>query len=229
MSIRCQVLEYSRATVKDGVIEGVKIIGTQSRNGRRYPRLVLSAAKHLYEGAGVFIFHPNGSEKRKGSRQLCDHFGSLSNIQERDGLFGDLLIKQSHPMAQFILENADGKQFGLSHNAVVEMDESKTVVTKIISVNSVDLVDNPATTQNLFEEEDMELKQVVDAFEERLGAFEEKIIGVLEAAKPAPPIEKPEKKRIAVLEKIEAVEGVEPTIGNSHGELLAVLHGYSLT
>ncbi|NQT39171.1 MAG: hypothetical protein HQ581_16850, partial [Planctomycetes bacterium] len=142
------------------MIEGVKIIGTKSRNGYDYPEAVLSRAKPLYEGAAVFIFHPTDPEKRRGSRQLVDHFGSLANIRAGGdrkggfGLFGDLRIKQSHPMAQLVTESA-GRKFGLSHNAVVEMNEDETAVVEIIDVNSVDLVDEPATTTTLFEETDV--------------------------------------------------------------------------
>lgn len=231
MSVRLQVLEYSRAEVHDGVIQGVKIIGTRSSNGRVYPQEVLSAHKHLYEGAGVFLFHPRGAEKRKGSRQLADHFGSLSNVHERWdgkiglGLFGDLRIKQSHPMAQFVLENAGKHRFGLSHNAVVEIGDDQ-IVTRILEVNSVDLVDDPATTTNLFEESnEMELKELQQVMEEKFNALHDEIKGLKAAAetKAAPPEVKP--PRIAVLEKIEAGEPTGSEYGTTHEDFLAGLRG----
>ncbi|KKL91816.1 hypothetical protein LCGC14_1890930, partial [marine sediment metagenome] len=164
MGVHCHVLEYSRAPVVDGVIKGVKIIGTKSNNGRSYPQAVLTQAMAMYEGQQVYMLHPTAREKRQGSRQLDDHFGTLMDVREipgKPGLFCDLHTKQSHPMAGLIMENAEGSTFGLSHNAVVEFGDDGTTVTKIVRVNSVDLVDQPATTHNLFEE-DMELKELQD-------------------------------------------------------------------
>jgi len=232
-----QVLEYSRAPVVGGVIKGGKIIGTRSSNGRVYPQPVLRAAIPLYEATAVYVYHPTDPEKRRGSRQLVHHFGSLSNVHERFdgkiglGLWGDLHVKQSHPMAQLIVESS-GHNFGLSHNAVVEMNDDQTEVVKIVEVNSVDLVDDPATTVNLFEEiDDMgleelqksldEMKEAIDAGTKALGDR----VAVLEAAKAEP---KPEPKRITALENVTEGEGDVAPMGNSHEDLLAVVRGYAI-
>lgn len=238
MSVRLQVLEYTRCPIKDGVIEGVKIIGTQSKNGRRYPMEVLRAAKPLYEGSPVYMFHPDEREKRKGSRQLVDHFGTLMNIREQGdqrvpgslGLFGDLHIKQSHPYASLVLENLD-KPFGLSHNAICELNDEQTEVLEIVSVNSVDLVDNPGTTTTLFEETEMTLEEYREenkAFGARMDKLEEnieKMTTVLEAHEKS--AEPPPKKRLAVLEDAPPEEGEAVPIGNNHGAFLDVLLGFS--
>ncbi len=241
MGVHCHVLEYSRAPVENGVIKGVKIIGTKSRNGRVYPQAVLNQAMSLYEGQQVYMLHPTAREKRQGSRQLDDHFGTLMDVREipgKSGMFCDLHTKQSHPMAGLIMENAEGSTFGLSHNAVVEFGEDGTTVTKIVRVNSVDLVDQPATTTNLFEE-DMELKELQDALaaerkatDERMDAFEAKILGVLESFKPAEkPAEKPKPtKRISALETVtEGEEGEPAPIGKSHDDFLNCARGFSNT
>jgi len=230
MAIIRHVVEYSHAKVRGNVIQGVKIVGLQSRNGYEYRVSALVGAKSLYEDTAVYILHPDSREKRRGSRQLDAHFGHLRNIiAGSDGLFGDLHIKQSHPMAGMILEG-DGRQFGLSHNAVVEMNAEETEVTRIVSVNSVDLVDNPATTTNLFEEKNMDLAELVTAnaaLTERLTAVEGTLTSVLEAVTKEPEA-KPE--RIAVLEKITDGEGGEAApIGNSHDNFLDQLRGFSTT
>ena len=235
MAIIRHVVEYSNARVRDGVIEGVKIVGLKSRNGYSYQPGALEAAKALYEDTPVWVLHPNTREKRRSSRQLDEHFGHLQGIyMQADGLYGNLHVKQSHPMAAPILASLPEHKYGLSHNAVVEMNADETEVTKIVSVNSVDLVDNPATTTNLFEEENMDLSELVaanEALTTRLTPMEGTLTSVLEAVtkKPEPPA-KPD--RIAVLEKITDGDG-EPgkpaPIGNSHNDLLAVLRGYSTT
>lgn len=160
---RVHVLEYSTPHIEDGVIKGVKIVGMKSANGRTYPRHVLRAAMSLYESAPVFILHPDARETKQGSRKLIDHFGSLQNIHERNGskasfgLFADLHIKVTHPMADTIIKSIQEgcATFGLSHNVFIDMNEDRSQVLKITAVGSVDLVDNPATTTNLFEEENM--------------------------------------------------------------------------
>lgn len=235
MGTHCHVLEYSRAPVVDGVIKGVKIIGEKSRNGRVYPQAVLTQAMSLYEGTAVYMLHPSDREKKRGSRQLDDHFGTLMDVREiagKPGLFCDLHTKQSHPMAGMIMENAEGATFGLSHNAVVEFGDDGTTVTKIVRVNSVDLVDQPATNHNLFEEdEDMELKEMQEAlaaqdkgFTERIEAMETKLLGVLESLKPPAG----RSKLISALEAVTAGDGGEPVpVGKTHDDFLACAQGFS--
>jgi len=233
MGTHLHVLEYSRANVTDGVIRGVKIIGTKSRNGYTYPLGVLSDAMPLYEGAPVYMLHPDDRERRNGSRQLDAHLGSLSHIEQRpDGLYGDLAIRQSHPAAGLLLENLD-KPFGLSHNAVCDMTDDKSEVTKIVRVNSVDLVDNPGTTTNLFEEtEAMTLEEMNAALDERFEAFEGKMVALLESVQPKPeekPEENPAKptQRIQALEAVTDEEGDAPEpIGNTHEDFLGALRGF---
>ncbi len=254
MSIRIQVLEYSRAPVVNGVIVGVKIIGTRSRNGRVYPQDVLGRAIHLYENAPVFMDHPDAREQRRGSRQTDDHFGSLQNIQERFdgriglGLFGDLHVRQTHPSAQFVIES-DGRSFGLSHNVVADLDDEKESVLEIISVNSVDLVTKPAATDNLFEEtEDMEMKELEQAnkaLTEKVDALGGKLATILEAVKQPDPKElsdrvteletqlkeaKGKRARVTALERVaESDAGGEPvrSYGHSREDFLAGLNGIS--
>ena len=241
MGVHCHVLEYSRAKVVNGVIEGVKIIGTKSRNGRVYPQAVLNQAMDLYEGQQVYMLHPTAREKRQGSRQLADHFGTLMDVREipgKSGMFCDLHTKQCHPMAGLIMENAEGSTFGLSHNAVVEFGDDGTTVTKIVRVNSVDLVDQPATTHNLFEEDDMpSLEEISELLGKSKGEILSEVakiiderIGVLES-KQTPPAEKPKPtKRISALETVtEGDDGDPAPIGKSHDDFLNCVRGFSNT
>lgn len=236
MSITKHVIEYTRAPVVNGVIKNVKIVGLNSRNGYRYQVTALEHAKSLYENAPVHMLHGKSRENRKGSRSLDSHFGSLQSIRATDdGLFGDLHVKQSHPMAAFILES-DGQRFGLSHNAVVEMNDDETEVTKIVTVNSVDLVDNPATTTTLYEEEEMDLSELVEANKANTAAIaaldegQGKILQALESLQPQPePEPKPEpKKRITALETVtEVTEETPAPMGNSHEAFLDAIRGFS--
>lgn len=149
---RTHVLEFSRPDIDGDTIKAVKIIGVKSKNGWSYPPEVLKEAMPLYEGSPVFIEHPDEREKSRGHRQLADHFGSLESIRGNgQGLFADLKVRMAHPLATAVLEAAPTARFGLSHNALVDLNEDKSRVLKIVQVNSVDLVDKPGTTDNLFE------------------------------------------------------------------------------
>ena len=226
MSHVCQLLEYSRAPVVNGVIKGVKIIGTRSRKGRRYPQEMLARAVKLYEGAPVYILHGNTRDQRLGQRKHEAHFGHLANVHEGvDGLFGDMHIKQSHGLAGTIIES-DGRDFGLSHNANCLLNDDKTEVLDILHVDSVDLVDNPSTTINLFEsmeDEEMNLAELEAASKEHAAKIAEIATGqgeiktLLEGLQPKP--DDKSKKRISVLSPADGDgDGDEtaPTYGHSH-------------
>lgn len=137
-------------------IKGVKIIGTESLNGRRYPIEVLEKCYKLYEGALVNINHKLGAE----GRDYTDRIGRVVNVRcESDGLYGDLIYNPHHRDAKSLEWWAENDQnaVGLSHMAQVRSKwtpEGVEEVTDIVKVESVDLVANPATTKGLMESVD---------------------------------------------------------------------------
>lgn len=138
-----------------GVIHGVKVLGLESANGRRYTPEAVRQAARLYEGVPVNIDHP--SDGQGAAARECDaRFGQLRNVQVRaDGLYADLHYLKAHPLAERICEAAERMPdaFGLSHNAEGrgEQEDGVLVIREIADVHSVDLVSDPATTQGLFE------------------------------------------------------------------------------
>lgn len=155
---------------ESGVIGGVKLLGLTSKNGRRYTESAVRNAASLYEGARCHIDHrdPHTSQ----SRSLSTRFGVIRgvNYRESEGLFGDLHYTKSHPMAEPIAEMAERfpESFGMSHDADgnVRRVGGETLVESIKAVNSVDVVDSPATTRGLHEsEESMKttLKKLIEA------------------------------------------------------------------
>lgn len=137
-------------------IYGVKVLGYQSLNGRRYLPAAVKAAAPLYEGAMVNIDHPEG--KPTDQRSAYDRFGKLVNVRyiENKGLYADLEYLASHPMASRVLEAAEKMPdlFGLSHNAEGEGEDDDNgvfIIHKITEVRHVDLVADPATTRSLSE------------------------------------------------------------------------------
>jgi len=137
-----------------GVIRGVKVLGALSRNGREYTQEALRKSVGLYEGVRVNVNHVG----RGQSRGYGDRIGKLENAQVREGgIFADLKFNPKHALAEQLAwdaENAPGN-VGLSHDAEGRLSRrnGKAVVEEILSVRSVDLVADPATTAGLFEGE----------------------------------------------------------------------------
>lgn len=136
-----------------GLIEGVRILGPSSKNGRHYSPRAMSEAARLYEGAPVNVDHPATERK---DRPLAEAFGWIRNVrQEPDGVYGDLHYLRSHPQAELVAEAAERNpnRIGLSHHAegTVRMDGQRVIVETVERVHSVDLVQTPATNAGLFE------------------------------------------------------------------------------
>ena len=138
-----------------GILYGVKILGTQSKNGRRYPVGTLKKAIPLYENAKVNVDHSEESSSR--SRSYTDRLGSICNVHLRgeEGLFADFHFNPRHPLVEQLLWDAEHApaNVGFSHNidAVTRREQNELIVEEILAVKSVDLVADPATTKGLFE------------------------------------------------------------------------------
>lgn len=155
------VMEYTasptatqrRVDRENGVIPGVKILGLTSKNGQSYRPEAVQGATKLYDGAHVFIAHPERS-RPDAERSPRDLFGWLESPRfvPGAGLYGDLHYLKAHSMAGTITELAERRpdRLGLSHNAVVQESEAG-VYESITRVRSVDLVCKPATTRGIFE------------------------------------------------------------------------------
>ncbi len=138
-----------------GIIHGVKILGLESRNGRRYPPETLARAMSLYEGAKVNVNHAGGGPV--GPRDYRDRIGAIRNVrlQPAEGLFADFHFNPKHSLAEQLIWDAENaaENVGFSHNvrAKTARRGDRVEVEEITKVESVDLVADPATTQGLFE------------------------------------------------------------------------------
>ena len=192
-----------------GVVRGVRILGPESKNGRRYSPAAINAAAKLYEGTPVNVDH----SRESADRPVADAFGWLKSVEVREGaVFGDLHYLRSHPQAPLLIEVAqrNPNRLGLSHHAegTVRMDGGKTIVETVERVHSVDLVQTPATNAGLFESEgamqDGEKKPMMEADEFRAKVMEamdgegdmaakiealKKILAAMEAPAESPKIE----------------------------------------
>lgn len=138
-----------------GVIRGVKILGSRSRNGRTYTSEAMRSAVPLYEGAKVNVNHAKGSPQ--SPRDYQDRIGTVRDVvfREGDGLFGDLHFNPAHALAGQLIWDAEHapENVGFSHNVQGRTSQrgDALVVEAIMKVQSVDLVADPATTRGLFE------------------------------------------------------------------------------
>jgi hypothetical protein len=141
-----------------GVIRGVKLLGLNSRNGRRYREDALTDAIDLYEGAKVNINHPKGHPL--SPRDYQDRLGVVRGVEFRagEGLFGDLHFNPKHSLSEQLVWDAEHapQNVGMSHNVLArtKRDGEETVVEAITKVQSIDLVADPASTSGLYEHAD---------------------------------------------------------------------------
>ena len=147
-----------RVDRENGIIQGVKLLGTVSKKGREYPRAVMAKALSLYEGQRVNIDHVEPGQRRS----LRDRIGLVKNVTlKEDGLYGDFHFNPKHALAEQIAWDAENapQNLGFSHDTrgFSRSTGGKMVVESIDKVLSVDLVANPATTTGLFESTDSEL------------------------------------------------------------------------
>lgn len=151
-----------------GVIYGVKVLGTHSKNthgemgvsGTVYTPECLVKARPLYEGMKVFADHPDRSDPN-AERPTSAAIGVLRNVRaEADGLRADLHYIRTSQAAKDLVEDCERKLglYGLSHNASAgetAIENGMYVVKEIAEVRSVDLVTRPATTRTLWESHTM--------------------------------------------------------------------------
>jgi hypothetical protein len=141
---------------ENGVIQGVKLLGPESRNGRVYPKEVIARASALYEGARVNVDHGEGDPSK--ARRYGERIGIIRNVRVEPGdggLRGDFFANPKHALWEQLAWDAQHSPnaVGFSHNILgrTSRRDGKTVVEEITRVQSVDLVADPATTQGLFE------------------------------------------------------------------------------
>jgi hypothetical protein len=172
-----------------GVLKGVKILGLQSRNNRRYLPEAVAKAAPLYEGIKVNLNHA------RESRSYQDRLGVLRNVAVRDdGLFADFHFNVKHPIAEQLLWDAEHAPENVGFSHVVEAKKRRerdgsTTIEEIVHVESVDLVADPATTKGLFEDVmerniSVELKELtIEQLQEHRPDLVAKLQGTDEAGK----------------------------------------------
>lgn len=137
------------------VIEGVLLCGPKSLNNRDYLREAFDNGRvKVYEGVPVRKDHDKPGIDNK--------LAIVENVRQReDGMpVGDLHVNPKHPFAESLLWAAEHKPsfYGMSHVADcrIRHSQGREQIYEIRRVESVDVVDGPATTKGLFRSEQKE-------------------------------------------------------------------------
>jgi len=137
-------------------VSGVKLMGTESRNRRRFTQ---EAMRHVYELSDGARINVNHHSKDLGApREYADRFGSVvSRTLESSGIFGTVLINAKHPLAEQFFWDAENAPHHCGFSPVYAPGKTSKagdgflLVESITRVSSIDLVSDPATTRGLAE------------------------------------------------------------------------------
>ena len=154
-----------------GVIHGVKVLGWKSLNGREYDPAGVDPA--LYEGRKVCVDHARPGT----SRSSRDVIGVLEGCRrEAGGIYADRL-RLFHPAGDFeqrLMGAADvaPSAFGLSHTAKgrERAGSGGAWIEKVERVETVDVVDDPASVAGLYESRGFGMKRKIKDLVESLKA-----------------------------------------------------------
>jgi hypothetical protein len=140
-----------RVDREKGVVYGVLLCGTESDNGRSYPwGRGLTHRLGTYEGRPSNCGH---GVERPEDRRIGWFENEHTDPQGRPR--ADFHVLKSHPMAERVMENAErkGRAYGLSHVATCKTrtERGRVVVEDVVSVETVDVVADPATTRGFHE------------------------------------------------------------------------------
>ena len=137
------------------IIRDVLLCGPESANRRRYRKEAFAGDRvKKYDGRPVFLNHAD----RHSARRYEDRIAKVINPRHRaDGMpIGDLEVRPKHPFAEAFLDDAehDPNSVGMSHVAHCQTKlgtDGWEDVNALESVESVDVVLDPATTKGLHE------------------------------------------------------------------------------
>lgn len=207
---------------KNMVIKDHVVLGPLSKNGYRYPVATQEAAIRgkIFEGAKAYLNHPSAKEMGD-ARDVRDLIGEHKNVRlNGEKTYSDLFLVNNRTVQDHVLPIAESAPHLIGSSVVIRGKMKKVEgdlpeIEAIYACRSIDLVSEPATTNGLYEseniekvEEDMELKDLTleqlrtrpDLVEAILaGAKEKEKVVELEAklAEAANLLKESEEKRVA--------------------------------
>ena len=147
------------------VLSNLCLLGSVSRNGRKYPESVLQESLQLFQGCKAYLNHPTttgaGGERCRDVRDLVGRFSTPRLVEGK--LKADLEVLPQHADLIFALASQMPDLVGMSINARGRTcsRDGEEIVESITQVKSVDLVTEPAATRSLFESLEFSYEQEV--------------------------------------------------------------------
>jgi peptidoglycan hydrolase CwlO-like protein len=140
-------------------VDGVKLMGWESKNKRRFSETARRNLFELSEAAKINVNH--NTKDLTAPREYGDRFGSVvSRTLEADGIYGKIRVNPKHPLAEQFFWDAENapQNCGMSPvYAPSKTSRSKDgflLVESVARVSSIDLVADPATTNSLQESQE---------------------------------------------------------------------------
>ncbi len=181
------------------LLKNVRILGVHSKNKqgkRKYLIEALQKAIPFFDGQGVNKNHDYSILDTGRPRPYTDRIGVLQSVKcDAEGLIGDLQLNPHMPLAGAIRwDYVHGtKKVGLSFLGEGDgLATDPNTIKEITKVFSIDLVQDPATSQSLREAEEQEDKprmglsemhDMLGDHEQRLGECETKLSEAVEGKK----------------------------------------------
>ncbi len=143
-----------------GILRNVKVLGLESKNGKRYTKDAVKGALPLIEGARAFFDHAEEDEHGNDKpRKVSERFGRFKEAyQDKHGeAFANLHYNPHHERAASFVWFVKNDPVGIGCS-IVGAGKGSTdssgikVVEQITRIASVDIVDGPATVSGLFEQ-----------------------------------------------------------------------------
>jgi len=155
------------------ILKNVVVLGPTSSSGRKYSVDTQQKALPLFEGIRAYVNHPKLNEMSE-PRDMRDLIGEHKNLRiVVNKTVSDLYLIDNATVRDVVLPLAEQKPH-LAGNSIVargkivKEKDGSFKVEEILAARSIDIVTEPATTNNLFiegkqfllEEEDMEIKNL---------------------------------------------------------------------
>ena len=162
------IVEYVEMYVEEdkidrdaGIIKDVIILAGKSLNNRTYPSEVLKESVSLFEGIRIFIDHPESDKASRSVKDLVGQFKEVYYDSQDDKVKGNFHVLRNFQEWIFSIAESMPDIAGMSINGAGSIKKTQTgdVVEKLVSMKSVDLVVQPATTKSLFEGKEEEIEQ----------------------------------------------------------------------
>jgi hypothetical protein len=140
----------------ESTVDGVKLMGWESKNKRRFSEAARQEIFSLCENAKINVNH--NTADLSAPRNYGDRFGFvMSRTREADGIYGKVKVNPKHPLAEQFFWDAEHAPQNCGFSPVYAPKKTSRdregflLVEGVSRVSSIDLVADPATTNSLKE------------------------------------------------------------------------------